>query len=430
MASGSLIDKLSTAPKWAVITGAVVFVLLLGFVMVYFAFGLGKPKQVAAAEEKGVEIFFPDAVETKNSTSLVEAYRTGVRGEDVLDEPSGAGDYWDMLGEGGLVSSNNEEGPSSGPKKKWRKEELDPNVYSPIEITNIVNGFRTKEEIDEEHRQRDAIFDKAIKNASNALPQQTQAQRDSAYMARMEMAMEMAMKYQQPAGGTIPSDTGDPKPEEEVEPERKIEIESPSVLPTDILADDGIISSLDTPTDNGVIHYDGKRKVKPVKATFLKNEKLTNGQRVIIRLMQDLPLSDGMVIPANTHITGTCNFSRRLKIDVKMLHYGGRMFPTDLSVYDNDGTEGIYCPLVSSDDKKKKKLAQTAGQAVSAAGSIASSLLTGNPFLGSIASSGISAATSSIADDGTVSVNVSSGYEFYIYENVKEDKNEKQGIHY
>ena len=139
--------------------------------------------------------------------------------------------------------------------------------------------------------------------------------------------------------------------------------------------------------------------------------------------MQDLTLSDGTVIPANTHITGTCSFSRRLKIKVSMLHYGNRMFATDLSVYDNDGTEGIYCPLAEETTKKNKKAKDIASGAVGAAGSVAGTLLTGNPFIGRVATSGISTITSSINNDGSISVNVSSGYEFYIYENVKEEKN-------
>ena len=168
------------------------------------------------------------------------------------------------------------------------------------------------------------------------------------------------------------------------------------------------------------MHYGNGVRPKPVKATFLKDEKLVSGNRVIMRLMQDMTLADGTIIPENTHITGTCNIGRRMKINVTVLNYGGRMFPVDISVYDNDGTEGIYCPLVQESNNMKRKAKKVAEGVVSSAGTVAGTLVTGNPILGGMATRGIMTATSSIGDDGTVSVKVSSGYEFYVYENVKD----------
>ena len=97
------------------------------------------------------------------------------------------------------------------------------------------------------------------------------------------------------------------------------------------------------------------------------------------------------------------------------------------SVYDNDGTEGIYCPAAESSNKKKNAATRAASDVVSGVGSVAGTILTGNPFVGRMASSGFSAATSAINDAGMIEVTVSSGYEFYVFENKKEEnKNGKR----
>ena len=109
-----------------------------------------------------------------------------------------------------------------------------------------------------------------------------------------------------------------------------------------------------------------------------------------------------------------------------MLHYGGKMFPTDINVYDNDGTEGIYCPMAEQALAKGKKAKQVAGQAVSGMAGIGMTIFSGgNPIAGQVAgraaSSSIQQISGSLNSDGSVSVEVSAGYEFYVYENVKDN---------
>ena len=237
--------------------------------------------------------------------------------------------------------------------------------------------------------------------------------------------MAIASKHTAQAAG-VPA-TPEPAAEPETPKDPSIDIDalrkgaSAAAMPVDALQDDGIISSLE---DTGPA-YSGAdsrpRSFKPVKATFLKTGKVTSGNRVIIRLLEDLTLSDGMVIPSNTHITGYCSFSSRLKINVNMLHYNGRMFPVNISIYDNDGTEGLYCPLAVSGKKQKKAAGQVANNALQSIGNIAGSVLMNNPFLGSFTSSNINAITGMIGDDGVITINVTSGYEFYVYENPKKE---------
>ena len=408
----SITEWLQSLPKWGVYALMAGILVVVGIPMVYYGFGFNKKPQEETRQP--VKIDMQDAdVESYDKTRM-QTYQDADMNKNINKNRD---DYWDSLSDD-LVSKGNVNDDLSG--------------YTPNEQYLIRNGLKTREQVDRERAAEAAAAAQRTAALSgygsgSAAPQRpmTQDQKDSAYFARLERSMQIASKY-------MPQDTGteapeQPQPTEPVEEkkeeeQRKIDITNQlSNLPSDSFSGDGIVTSLVGPEESDVVHYAGTKQSKPVKATFLKNETLSNGQRVIIRLMQDMTLSDGTIIPANTHITGTCAFSSRLKIDVKMLHYNGRMFPTDISVYDNDGTEGIYCPTVEKSKKNKRRAKEVAGGTMSALGSVAGTLLMGNPFIGRIASTGLSAATSVINDDGSVSVKVSPGYEFYVFENVKKD---------
>ena len=403
-------EFMGKTPKWALIAGSAVLLGLLGYGMYYLAFGMNKPKEEVP---QTVLLDMPDAPEDGYASSALDEF-----GRERTPGRSRVADYWDSLGDP-------ESDADGGGKLITLEDDLDPDVYSELEIKQIRSGLKTKEQVDREHereaeRQRkleETFANAAFSEASVKAKTLTPEQQDSIYMARLERAYAMAAKY-----SAQPVETPVEAPQEaEEEQERKLDLETePSYLPTDSFQDDGIITSLDSPSSNGVVHYGNGVRPKPVKATFLKDEKLVSGNRVIMRLMQDMTLADGTIIPENTHITGTCNIGRRMKINVTVLNYGGRMFPVDISVYDNDGTEGIYCPLVQESNNMKRKAKKVAEGVVSSAGTVAGTLVTGNPILGGMATRGIMTATSSIGDDGTVSVKVSSGYEFYVYENVKD----------
>ena len=333
----SLNEILDKTPKWALVAGGVVLIGLLGYGMYYVVYG--SSKQEEATPEK-VVINMPDAEVSEYNTSVLEEMNRSSKrlGRNSVE------DYWESL-DGGMG------GGSSEADRLALADNLDPAVYSEYERLQIRNGLKTKDEIDREHAldaQRRQELEKMYSTAggSGYTAKQTHltaAQQDSIYTARLQKAYEMAAKYSAKPQAAAPEAQAAPATPEE-EQERKLDLsdEEESVIPVDSWSDDGIITSLETSSQSGVVHYGGAVKAKPVKATFLKNETLVNGNRVIIRLMEDLILSDGTVIPSGKHITGTCSLGRRMKINVNMLHYGDRMFPVDISVYDNDGTEGIY----------------------------------------------------------------------------------------
>lgn len=399
----NLIDRIMTAPKWALYTGGgVLFIGIAAGLLATMGF-FKKPVHVEKEEVALVGV--PDAeVDDMGRSKLQEYQQSG------YSSPS---DYWGALA--GVPELPKEDGSDVVADSEY----LDPAIYSELERYYIKNGTRTKAQVDAEHQQRAQEEAARLSGAGRRSEPRalTQAQQDSIYFARLERAYDMAAKYSgQPATEVQQSQAvAQATAEEEAEQYRSLE-EVQGVLPADVINGDGIISSLDDASDDR-IHYSGGRS-QPVKATFLKNETLSSGQRVIMRLMQDLRLSDGTMIPANTHITGTVDVGRRMRINVTMLHYGGKMFPTDLSVYDNDGTEGIYCPMV--DSKSKTSAKRVAKDVATGAAGVAATIFTGNIFASRGVTSVMNEATRNIDMNGTVTVNVASGYEFYIYENVRE----------
>lgn len=407
MAGKGIMDRFQSLPKWGQVGVGVLLVGALGFGFWYF--GIRKPKPEEEPVPKTVTPNMPDAADSYVAGSRLDEYRMDdYRGQ--ARTGNAVEDYWNSLGDN-LVSKE--------PLNPYIENDLENGNYTELEKYQIRNGVRTRQEIDAQHAADAAAADDLAARLGSTARQapMTQEQKDSAYFARLERAYEMAARYAAPADGAEPGASAQQLQQQEEEM-RRIDLESaPASLPVDSFGGDGIITSLDASPAGASSAGAGRR---PVKATFLKNETLFDGQRVIMRLMEDLRLSDGTLIPANTHITGTCSIGRRLRIDVSMVNYGGRMFPADVSVYDNDGTEGIYFP----DSGKKKKLEKIAGDvgksALQAGTSILGGLLVGSPGIGLVASRGLSSITSNIDSDGSVkSINVTAGYEFYMFENTK-----------
>ena len=167
---------------------------------------------------------------------------------------------------------------------------------------------------------------------------------------------------------------------------------------------DGIISSLDGECAETV-----SPMAKPARCMFVKDEKVKNGQRVGIRILEDFRCGS-IVIPENTHLSAVCSLSGRLELMVNGFEMNGRIYPINLKAYDTDGYEGIYCPETAAVKGRKK----VTGEVVSTAGTALSGLVGG--VAGKIVRTGASLMTSA---SGEQSVQIASGYEFYLMEEVK-----------
>lgn len=164
---------------------------------------------------------------------------------------------------------------------------------------------------------------------------------------------------------------------------------------------DGIISSLDGEGAETVTSV-----AKPARCMFVKDEKVKNGQRVGIRILEDFRCGS-IVIPENTHLSAVCSLSGRLELMVNSFEMNGRIYQINLKAYDIDGYEGIYCPETAAVKGRKK----VTGEAVSTAGTALSGLVGG--VAGKIVRTGASLLTSA---SGEQSVQIASGYEFYLME--------------
>ena len=165
---------------------------------------------------------------------------------------------------------------------------------------------------------------------------------------------------------------------------------------------DGIISSLDDDFDDASVQYEGAKR--PFRCMFVRDQKITSGQRVTLRLLEDY-VEGGVRIPANTHLAAICKIGDRLELQVRSLEMNGRIIPLALDAYDTDGLQGIYCPETSA----VKNSRQATNDAISTAGT------TFGGLVGDIASTVIrTGATIAKSASGEVSVSVVSGYEFYL----------------
>ena len=178
--------------------------------------------------------------------------------------------------------------------------------------------------------------------------------------------------------------------------------EAPEIEPIRLAQDDGsdgIISYLDDEPSEGVGYG-----VRPFRCMFVRDQKLSSGQRVTLRLLEAYSV-DGIRIPANTHLSAICKIGDRLELSVRSLELNGRIVPLSLVAFDTDGLPGIYCPETAS----SKATRQMSDDAISTAGR------TFGGLVGDLANTVLrTGATIAKSATGEVSVSVVNGYEFYL----------------
>lgn len=170
-------------------------------------------------------------------------------------------------------------------------------------------------------------------------------------------------------------------------------------------ASDGIISSLEDDPSDASVGYG----VRPFKCMFVRDQKLTSGQRVTVRLLEDY-VEGNVRIPANTHLAAICKIGDRLELQIRSLEMNGRIVPLALDAYDTDGLPGIYCPETSS----VKNTREVSRDALTA-GTTAFGGLVGD-ITNTVIRTGASIARNA---SGELSVSVVSGYEFYLVKSEK-----------
>ncbi|MBQ2058690.1 MAG: conjugative transposon protein TraM [Firmicutes bacterium] len=179
----------------------------------------------------------------------------------------------------------------------------------------------------------------------------------------------------------------------------------------------GAVSSLDEDvaddlgngfsTLDGTDRWVGGEAGKPYRCMFTRDEKVKSGQRITVRLLEDLVIGSTHV-PRNTHLQGLVTISDRMEVSINSLDVGGKILSFHFEAFDSDGGKGIYC----SDLSKTKKEITEQGLAT------ASSTL--NSRLGRVARDAAAVGASIVSNKaGEATVTVPAGYTFYIIEEIR-----------
>lgn len=221
---------------------------------------------------------------------------------------------------------------------------------------------------------------------------ETPQEREQRHQRRREEAIEMAERMRETEQASV---------QEETPPEDTIAVLAPVVTRTSVISqsDDGWgtgISSLGAEQESDLTDD------RPLKCMFSRQEKLKSGQRVAVILLEEIRVN-GVIIPKNTHLMGTCRLSSRLEVSFESIEVGGRILPLGYEAYDMDGSKGIYCPDVANVGRTAKE------RGTDIARSTLSSRL--GRVAQDVVSTGVSIARSS---SGEATVTVPSGYNFFI----------------
>ena len=190
--------------------------------------------------------------------------------------------------------------------------------------------------------------------------------------------------------------------------------EDESVTPRVSVRKSGEISSLGSSRGRSSVGGLGSLKTKDMyvseddahlfKVMFAASEKVSSGQRVTLRLLEDMVV-DGMLIPANTFISAIVTIGDRLAVNVNSIELNGKIYTLNYEGYDTDGAKGLYCPRT-----EKEKVSDEVGREGRNIGrSILSSRIAGTAGL--VVSAGASVVEST---KGQTTISVTSGYTFFL----------------
>lgn len=141
----------------------------------------------------------------------------------------------------------------------------------------------------------------------------------------------------------------------------------------------------------------------PFECMFVRAEKIRNGSRVSVRLLEDMVVG-GTLIPRNSHLMAMCTISGRLNLTISSVEMNSKIYQLGYEAYDTDGGKGIYCPDLGGDTRRSVK-----NRGFSAIGRVIGGRMA--RLASEAVQTGVSVAQSK---SGEVTVSVPSGYRFFI----------------
>jgi hypothetical protein len=328
---------------------AVVFIVVLLLIPVLVK---EKPQ-----EESSVVAVIPEADLTEGDDSKTASYRNG-----------NISDYWDELGKDNPEPVSPDI-PGQAPSEDLRgKGSRRPPA---MEVDDIFGDYRNAPAPEPAHKQS----------------------RGSGKGQRSSPAKESSAETK-PAGQAAATEEA-PKPRAQVKRSGAV-----SSLDEDVSGDLGNgFSTLD-----GTDRWVGGEAGKPYRCMFTRDEKVKSGQRITVRLLEDLVIGTTHV-PRNTHLQGLVNISDRMEVSITSLDMGGKILTFHFEAFDTDGGKGIYCSDLS---QTRKEITEQG---------VATASTTLNSRLGRVARDAASVGASIVrSKSGEATVSVPAGYTFYIIE--------------
>ena len=314
--------------------------------------------------EESLVAVIPEADLDEGDESKIGSYRKG-----------GIGAYWDSLQEG-----EDPHASSKAPTDKDGRASRERERPDALDVSDLFGDYKepAKAEVQAPPKKSGGGARKSSGGAPKASPAST------------------------PPESAQPSEPPPPQEPERAETPRSQVKRSGAVssLDEDVTSDLGNgFSTLD-----GTDRWVGSESGKPYRCMFTRDEKVGSGQRITLRLLEDLVIS-GVHIPRNTHLQGVVTVSDRMEIRVTSLDIGGRILSFHFEAFDTDGGKGIYC----------SDLSQTGKTILEQGLATVSSTL--NSGLGRVARDAASVGASIVRNKaGEATVSVPAGYTFYIVE--------------
>ena len=132
-------------------------------------------------------------------------------------------------------------------------------------------------------------------------------------------------------------------------------------------SNDELMALYDQPRNfgfNTVKGEENKADKNTMKACIHGDQTVMNGQSVFLRLLEAIVI-DQVTIPVNTILTANANLQgERLNLQVSSIEHEGAIYPVKISIYDTDGTKGVYIPA-SMELDALKEIAANMGNSVS-----------------------------------------------------------------
>jgi len=302
-------------------------VVLFGLLFISF-----RPNGPKASADEGVTQTITDGIAQEMADSKSDAYRGRVSTEEYFAELGKLTDGEDIS----LVSSDGKPASQATSAPAMTQEQSDEAAVARTFGTPPPSSSSSS-----------AAPSRRSSGGGSASRQMTEQERLDYDRRRAEMVRDVL------TGGTseTPGQAGSDAPAAEPQ----------SIDLSAVGSSDGIISSLDDDFEDAAVQYEGAKR--PFKCMFVRDQKITSGQRVTLRLLEDYN-QDGVRIPANTHLAAICKIGDRLELQVRSLEMNGRIIPLALDAYDTDGLQGIYCPETSS----QKNSRTATNDAISTAG--------------------------------------------------------------